>query len=78
MAKKIYHVKLEDLQTIIEQVCHIDNKEEMIWMLDFYHDLGQIVKHGSTVVLQSQWLIDLFKKVITVPPYQETVRFEFS
>ena len=52
-------------------------------MLNFYHDLGIIVKHGHTVVLQAQWLIDLFKQLITVPPFNEmvskslmTLRFE--
>jgi len=40
-------------------------------MLNFYHDLGVIVKHGRTVVLQAQWLIDLFKQLITVRPFHE-------
>jgi hypothetical protein len=39
--------------------------------LDFYHDLGVIVKHGNTVVLQAEWLIDLFRKLITIKPYEE-------
>ena len=42
-------------------------------MLNFYHDLGVIVKHGQTVVLQAQWLINLFKQLITVPPFGEVV-----
>lgn len=42
-------------------------------MLNFYHDLGVIVKHGHTVVLQAQWLINLFKQLITVPPFNEVV-----
>lgn len=71
--KKICHVKLEELRTVVKKVCKIDDEEEMMLMLNFYHDLGQIVKHGSTVVLQTQWLIDLFKKVITVP--KKPVRF---
>ena len=72
----MYHVKRKYLQTIIKEVCRIEDMEELKLMLDFYHDLGQIVQHGSTVVLQTQWLIDLFKQVITVRPFNETVRCE--
>ena len=43
-------------------------------MLNFYHDLGKIVKHGSTVVLRAEWLIDLFKQLITIPPFEYMVR----
>lgn len=70
----MYHVKREDLQTIIKEVCHIGDTEELKLMLDFYQDLGQIVQHGNTIVLHTQWLIDLFKQVITVKPFNETVR----
>ena len=70
----MYHVKREDLQTIIKKVCRIEDMKELKSMLDFYHDLGQIVQHGSTVVLDTKWLIDLFKQVITVKPFNESVR----
>ena len=43
-------------------------------MLDFYHDLGMIVKHCSTVVLRAQWLIDLFKQLITIRSFNDMVR----
>ena len=43
-------------------------------MLDFYHDLGMIVRHGNTVVLQAQWLIDVFKQLITIRPFNSLVR----
>lgn len=78
VANKFYHVKTEDLRNLIEKVCKIDDEEEIMLMLDFYHDLGQIVKHGSTVVLQTQWLIDLFKQVITVPRREKQVRYKYS
>ena len=64
---------LDRLLSVIEQVCHIKDKKEVTAMLNFYHDLGVIVKHGRTVVLQAQWLIDLFKQLITVPPFDEAV-----
>lgn len=72
----MYHVKREYLQTIIKEVCRIEDMEELKLMLDFYHDLGLIMQHGSTVVLQTKWLIDLFKQVITVKPFKESVRSE--
>ena len=64
---------LDQLLSLVRQVCHIVDEEEMTAMLNFYHDLGVIVKHGRTVVLQAQWLIDLFKQLITVRPFHEAV-----
>ena len=66
-------MKLDELSTVIKRVCHIEDEEVLRTMLNFYHDLGVIVKHGHTVVLQAQWLIDLFKQLITVPPFEEVV-----
>ena len=64
---------LDQLLFVIHQVCQSEDEEEVTAMLNFYHDLGVIVKHGQTVVLQAQWLIDLFKKLIIVPPFDEAV-----
>ncbi|XP_078371994.1 uncharacterized protein LOC144655584 isoform X1 [Oculina patagonica] len=71
IAKETYHMNLDQLLVVTRQVCRIDEKEELNAMLNFYHDLGVIVKHGHTVVLQAQWLIDLFKQLITVRPFDE-------
>ena len=73
VAKKIYFMDLDQLLSVIRQVCHIEHEEEVTAMLNFYHDLGVIVKHGQTVVLQAQWLIDLFKQLTTVRPFDEAV-----
>mgnify|MGYP000238273123 FL=1 len=73
VAKQTYFMDLDQLLSVIRQVCQIEDKEEVTAMLNFYHDLGVIVKHGQTVVLQAQWLIDLFRQLITVPPFDETV-----
>ena len=73
VANKIYHMELNELLKHTKQFCHIDKKEELTTMLKFYHDLGVIVKHGSTVVLKALWLIDLFKQLINVRPYDERV-----
>ena len=73
VAKQKYFMDLDQLLAVIRQVCQIEDEEEVTAMLNFYHDLGVIVKHGRTVVLQAQWLIDLFKQLITVRPLGEAV-----
>ena len=73
IAKGTYHINLDQLLAVTREVCRIDDQEELTTMLNFYHDLGVIVKHGHTVVLQAQWLIDLFKQLITVRPFDDVV-----
>ena len=73
VAKQTYFMDLDQLLSVIRQVCQIEDEEEVTAMLNFYHDLGVIVKHGQTVVLQAQWLIDLFRQLIIVPPFDEAV-----
>ena len=73
VAKQTYFMDIDRLLSVIQQVCHIEDEKEVTAMLNFYHDLGVIVKHGRTVVLQAQWLIDLFKQLITVRPFNEAV-----
>ena len=73
VANKIYHMELKELLKYTKRFCHIDKEDELKAMLKFYHDLGVIVKHGRTVVLQALWLIDLFKQLINVRPYDERV-----
>jgi hypothetical protein len=67
-------LNLKELQRIVEDSCFIEDENEFDVMLDFYHDLGLIVKHGSTVVLEAQWLIDVFKQLITIPCFKDMVR----
>ena len=71
--KKTTYLELDQLERIVREVCLIEDETEVASMLNFYHDLGVIIKYGSTVVLQAQWLIDLFKKLITIRPYDEQV-----
>ncbi|XP_022798204.1 uncharacterized protein LOC111336388 [Stylophora pistillata] len=66
-----FYLNIKYLQAIVKEVCFVKDETELGVMLDFYHDLGVVVKHGSTVVLQAQWLIDLFKQLITIPRYEE-------
>ena len=74
VAENIYHMQLEQLQTYAKEVCFVEDEEEFNTMLDFYHNLGMIVKHRNTVVLKAQWLIDLFRQLITIPPFDKVVR----
>ncbi|XP_015773611.1 PREDICTED: uncharacterized protein LOC107351820 isoform X2 [Acropora digitifera] len=73
VAKHTYFMGLDELLSVIRQDCHIEDREEVTTMLNFYHDLGVIVKHGRTVVLHTQWLIDIFKQLITVPPFNDAI-----
>ena len=74
LSKKVDHLNLNELQTYARDNCFIKDEEEFTIMVDFYHDLGIIIKHCSTVILSAEWLIDLFKQLITIPPFDETVR----
>ena len=76
LSKKVYHLNLRELQTYARVNCFINDEEEFTTMVDFYHDLGIIIKHCSTVILSAEWLIDLFRQLITIPPFNETVRSE--
>ena len=67
-------MELDELLKYTKRFCHINKEDELKTMLKFYHDLGVIVKHGRTVVLQALWLIDLFKQLIKVRPYDERVK----
>ncbi|KAJ7358686.1 hypothetical protein OS493_022123, partial [Desmophyllum pertusum] len=68
VAKRIYHMNLEQLQRYAREECFIDDEDEFTTLVNFYHDVGLIIKHCSTVVLKAQWLIDLFRQLITIPP----------
>ena len=35
---------LDQLRSVIRQVCLMEDEEEVTTMLNFYHDLGMIVK----------------------------------
>lgn len=72
--KKIYCLTFEQLQGIIQKVCFINDGDEVATMLGFYHDLGVIVKHRDTVVLHFQWLIKVFKELVTIPSFDKKVR----
>ena len=74
MAQRIHYRTVEQLQTSARKDCFIHDDDEFQTMLNFYHDLGLIIKHRSTVVLEAKWLIDLCKELITIPRFDEAVR----
>ena len=73
MANNVYFMDVEQLQTVVKMANIIEGDEHFKTMLNFYHDLGMIVKHRNTVILKAQWLIDLFRKLITIPPFDKMV-----
>ena len=70
----MHYLNLEQLQAIVQEVCFIEKEDEAGTMLDFYHDLGMIVRHRNTIVLQAQWLIEVFKQLITIRSFNDMVR----
>ncbi|XP_078384312.1 uncharacterized protein LOC144666796 isoform X3 [Oculina patagonica] len=71
IAKQIYHRSLQQLQHYAKKECFLKDADEFAAMISFYHDLGVIIKHRSTVVLKAQWLIDLLKQLITIPHFNK-------
>ncbi|KAK3089177.1 hypothetical protein FSP39_001494 [Pinctada imbricata] len=67
------HASYDQITEIANDLGISDEKEVRI-MLDFYHDLGILIYYGglgtmdnvlrNTVVLNPQWLIDMFRRVI--------------
>jgi len=78
VAENVYHMDVEKLRSYARDVCFIEDEDQFHAMLSFYHNLGMIVKHRSTVILKAQWLIELFKKLITIPPFDKAVNVIFD
>lgn len=79
LAGEKFFMTLEEIGQVAQQECFIDDDKQLDAMLNYYHDLGLIVRFKDTVVLNTQWLINLFKKLITTCPFQEQVCIqEFS
>ena len=73
IAKQIFHINLVQLQSYAKKHCSIEDTDEFVGMISFYHGLGMIIKHRSTVVLKAQWLIDLLNQLITIPHFDKMV-----
>ena len=68
-------IALESAKQIASKVCNIVEEKQFETLLDFLHDQRIVIHFNDTpelsrlVVLDPQWLIDVFKKVITIKPY---------
>ena len=73
LASETFFMTLEEIGQVAKRECFIYDDKQLDAMLNYYHDLGLIVRFSDTVVLNIQWLINLFKKLITTCPFQEQV-----
>ena len=68
-------ISLETATYIASEKCNVFDSKEFKTLLNFLHDKRILIHFDDTpelnelVVLDPQWLIDVFKKVITVKPY---------
>ena len=73
-------ITLENAKEIASKVCKIDDDQEILTLLHFLHDQRIFIHFDDSpelsqlVVLDPQWLIDVFKKVITVKRYDHEER----
>ena len=76
-------ISLGMAKQIASEVCQIDDDQEFLTLLNFLHDQRILIHFDDTpmlnnmVVLDPQWLVDVFKQVITVKPYDPKER-EFA
>lgn len=76
-------ISLESAKVIASKDCNIVNDGEFETLMNYLHDLRGLVHFDDSptlnklVVLDPQWLIDLFKKVITVQPASECKEEKF-
>ena len=68
-------IPLDSARQIASEECNITDEKQFRTLLDFLHDQRILIHFSDTpkldnlVVLDPQWLIDVFKKVITIKPY---------
>lgn len=77
LSKPVYYLSKTELWSHAKEKCFIDDEEEFTTMVNFYHDLGIIMVHRDTVILSTQWLINLFRQLITIPDSDKMVRNTF-
>ena len=73
-------ITIEHAKQIASKVCQIHDVQEFVTVLNFLHDqrilihFDETVELNKLVVLDPQWLIDVFKTVITVKRYDHLKR----
>ena len=71
---------LEGAKQIASEVCKINDDQEFLTLLNFLHDQRILIHFDDTpvlnslVVLDPRWLINVFKKVISIKPYDHKER----
>ena len=73
LSEPVYYLSITRLRMYAEEKCFIHDQAEFTTMVNYYHDLRIIIKHRSTVILSTQWLIDLFGQLITIPDFTKMV-----
>ena len=70
-------ITLTEAKEIASKVCEIDDECEFQTLLNFLHDQRILIHFNGTpelermVILDPQWLINVFKQVITVQRYDQ-------
>ena len=68
-------ITLESAKQIASEVCNIIEDDQFQTLLNFLHDQRILIHFDDTpelnklVVLDPQWLVDVFRRVITIKPY---------
>ena len=76
-------ISLKDASDIASNVCNINKVKEFKTLINYLHDLRSLIHFDDSpelnklVVLDTQWLIDVFKKVITVQPAYQCTEKKF-
>ena len=71
-------IPIEHARQIASHECGIDDDEQFRTLLNFLHDQRILIHFSETpnlekmVILSPQWLIDIFKEVITVKRFKQT------
>lgn len=77
------YISLKSATVIASEECNIVEDKELKTLVNYLHDLRSLIhfddspKLSKIVVLDPQWLIDVFKKVITVQPAYECKEEKF-
>jgi len=68
-------IDLQEAKRTASEECNIVDEEDFRTVLNFLHDKRILIHFSDSpeldklVVLDPQWLVDVFKKVITIPPH---------
>ena len=77
-------ISLETATSIASERCNVVDSKEFKTLLNFLHDKRILIHFDDTpelndlVILDPQWMIDVFEKVITVKPYDHRRSKKFT